>query len=99
MRDGEWLLFDCGEGTQTQISRAKLNPSKLTAIFITHLHGDHFNGLAGLLRHLEPDGLSSLLLSHGRPIDRIAARCDVLDLERDDIAAAQLAVYGKIEHR
>ncbi|MFL6278432.1 MAG: ribonuclease Z [Blastocatellia bacterium] len=49
VRDGEWLLFDCGEGTQTQISRAKLNPSKLTAIFITHLHGDHFNGLSGLL--------------------------------------------------
>src|SRR2546423_14938307 len=49
VRDGEWLLFDCGEGTQTQIARAKLNPSKLAAIFITHLHGDHFNGLAGLL--------------------------------------------------
>src|ERR1041385_7660894 len=49
VRDGEWLLFDCGEGTQTQMARAKLNPSKLTAIFITHLHGDHFNGLAGLL--------------------------------------------------
>jgi ribonuclease Z len=49
VRDGEWLLFDCGEGTQTQIARARLNPSKLVAIFITHLHGDHFNGLAGLL--------------------------------------------------
>jgi ribonuclease Z len=49
VRDGEWLLFDCGEGTQTQIARARLNPSKLVAIFITHLHGDHFNGLSGLL--------------------------------------------------
>src|SRR5689334_5050834 len=48
-REGEWLLFDCGEGTQMQIARAKLNPSRLVAIFITHLHGDHFNGLAGLL--------------------------------------------------
>jgi ribonuclease Z len=47
--EGEWLLFDCGEGTQTQIIRAGLNPSKLAAIFITHLHGDHFNGLPGLL--------------------------------------------------
>ncbi|SRR6266404_1006387 len=48
-RDAEWLLFDCGEGTQTQISRAGLSPSRLTAVFITHLHGDHFNGLPGLL--------------------------------------------------
>src|SRR5215204_3974748 len=48
-RDGEWLLFDCGEGAQTQIIRAGLSPSRLAAIFITHLHGDHFNGLAGLL--------------------------------------------------
>src|SRR5215216_163387 len=49
VREGEWLLFDCGEATQMQISRAGLNPSRLSAIFITHLHGDHFNGLAGLL--------------------------------------------------
>ncbi|HYV04889.1 MAG TPA: ribonuclease Z [Blastocatellia bacterium] len=45
----EWLLFDCGEGTQMQIARAGLSPSRLAAVFITHLHGDHFNGLAGLL--------------------------------------------------
>jgi ribonuclease Z len=48
-REGEWQLFDCGEGTQTQIARAGLNPSRLSSIFITHLHGDHFNGVAGLL--------------------------------------------------
>jgi ribonuclease Z len=54
-REGEWLLFDCGEGTQTQIIRAGLNPSRLAAIFITHLHGDHFNGLPGLLSTMGMD--------------------------------------------
>ena len=49
VREGEWLLFDCGEGTQMQIMRAGLSPSRLSSIFITHLHGDHFNGLSGLL--------------------------------------------------
>ncbi len=49
MREGEWLLFDCGEGTQMQIARAGLSSHRLKAIFITHLHGDHFNGLSGLL--------------------------------------------------
>src|SRR5260370_3104214 len=39
-REGEWLLFDCGEGTQMQIVRAKLSPNRLAAMFITHFHGD-----------------------------------------------------------
>ena len=55
VREGEWLLFDCGEGAQTQIQRAGLSPSRLAAIFITHLHGDHFNGLPGLLSTMALD--------------------------------------------
>jgi ribonuclease Z len=53
--DGEWWLFDCGEGTQTQIARAGLSPQKLVGVFITHLHGDHFNGLPGLLSTMSLD--------------------------------------------
>lgn len=66
-REAEWLLFDCGEGTQTQIARAGLSPSRLSAIFITHLHGDHFNGLAGLLSTMGLDRRTRDLTLVGPP--------------------------------
>ncbi|GAB2823634.1 ribonuclease Z [Ferruginibacter profundus] len=45
----EIYLIDCGEGTQMQMTRYKIRRSKLTRIFISHLHGDHYYGLIGLL--------------------------------------------------
>ncbi len=43
------FLIDCGEGTQMQMQRFKVKINKLDAVFITHLHGDHYFGLMGLL--------------------------------------------------
>lgn len=46
---GKLFMIDCGEGTQLQIRRSKLNFNKLYAVFISHLHGDHVLGLVGML--------------------------------------------------
>lgn len=46
------LLFDCGEGTQRQLTYAKISPMKIGKIFITHYHGDHILGLAGLIQSM-----------------------------------------------
>lgn len=43
------MLIDCGEGTQTQLSRYKCKSLRINHIFISHLHGDHYLGLMGLL--------------------------------------------------
>jgi len=61
IREGEMLLFDCGEGTQLQMRRARVGYGRLTKIFISHLHGDHLAGLPGLL-------MTMSLLSRDKPL-------------------------------
>jgi ribonuclease Z len=50
--NGRVLLFDCGEGTQRQCMYYSVNISRIRAIFLSHIHGDHTIGVAGLLRTL-----------------------------------------------
>jgi ribonuclease Z len=47
--DGANYLVDCGEGTQIQMINYKIRRSKISHIFISHLHGDHYFGLIGLI--------------------------------------------------
>jgi ribonuclease Z len=61
-RERELLLFDCAESTQRQMAHARISPMKLDAIFITHLHGDHFLGLVGLVQTLS-------LMDRTRPLE------------------------------
>lgn len=61
----ENILIDCGEGTQRQFRKAKLNPCKITRILITHWHGDHTLGLPGLLQTLTLNGYNKTLKIYG----------------------------------
>jgi len=52
----KYYLIDCGEGTQQQLSKFNLKGSKIDFIFISHLHGDHYFGLIGLLSSMHLNG-------------------------------------------
>lgn len=52
----KFYLIDCGEGTQQQLIRYGFKANKIDYIFISHLHGDHYFGLIGLLSSLHLNG-------------------------------------------
>lgn len=60
-----YLLIDCGEGTQIQLRKFKLKFSKIDYIFISHLHGDHFFGLMGLISSFHLNKRTRLLTIFG----------------------------------
>ncbi len=60
--EGSVVLFDCGEGVQMQMLKYGTNYSRISAIFITHAHGDHIIGLAGLVRTIAMNKRSEPLL-------------------------------------
>jgi ribonuclease Z len=61
----ESVLIDCGEGTQRQFRKARINPCKVTKILISHWHGDHVLGLPGLLQTLMLNGYNRKLEIYG----------------------------------
>jgi ribonuclease Z len=65
-RGGERLLFDCGEGTQRQLTRS-VGLVELEDVFITHFHADHVLGLPGLVKTFNLRGRERPLTVHGPP--------------------------------
>jgi len=65
--EGAWILCDCGENAQITALKAGLSLSRLDAVLITHLHGDHFNGLPGLLGTLGLEGRERPIVVVGPP--------------------------------
>ncbi len=63
--NGEFYLVDCGEGTQERLRMAGINFMRIGSIFISHLHGDHFLGVVGLLSTMH-------LLGRRRPLSLYA---------------------------
>ncbi len=58
-------LVDCGEGTQIELRRRKVRMQKIDRVFISHLHGDHFFGLVGLISTMHLLGRQKTLHIHG----------------------------------
>lgn len=64
-REGELILFDCGEGTQQQMMRAKTGMMSLSSIFVSHFHADHFLGIPGLIQTMSFLGRKEPLTIYG----------------------------------
>ena len=61
------VMLDCGEGTQRQMMHSPVSFMRLRAVFITHLHADHFLGLAGLVQSMSLNGRTEPLVVMGPP--------------------------------
>lgn len=61
------FLIDCGEGTQLQMKKYKIKVNRINHIFISHLHGDHYYGLMGLISSMHLFGRKKDLFIYGPP--------------------------------
>jgi len=103
VREGETLLFECGEGTQRQMMRYGVSFG-LSEVFFTHFHADHFLGVIGLartmglqgrtdpMRFYGPKGARKLLgAALGLGVERVPFEVEIVELEPD--AALHRAGY------
>jgi ribonuclease Z len=82
VREGETLMFECGEGTQRQMMRYGVSFS-LSDLFFSHFHADHFLGLVGLVRTLGLQGRTESMRLYGpRAAKKVLGAALQLGVER-----------------
>src|SRR5881227_4326055 len=82
IREGETLMFDCGEGTQRQMMRYGVSFA-LCDIFFTHFHADHVIGVIGLMRTMALQGRTDALRLWGpRGATRVLRRAEQFGFDR-----------------
>jgi ribonuclease Z len=82
-REGEMILFDCGEGSQRQMMRYGVGFS-FTEVFFTHYHADHMLGITGLLRTMGlQDRTAPVVLYGPRGAERVLGAAVMLGIERN----------------
>ena len=100
-REGETLLFDCGEGTQRQMMRYGISFA-LQDIFFTHMHADHLLGVIGLMRTMALQGRTEPLRLWGpRGAGRVLKRAEALGSERTTfpLQMTELEAGHRVERR
>lgn len=99
VREGETLMFDCGEGTQRQMMRYGVSFA-LEDVFFTHFHADHFLGITGLLRTLGLQGRTEPMRLHGpRGARRLLGDAASVGVERTpfEVEILELAPGDRID--
>lgn len=105
-REGTLILFDCGEGVQRQIIKARLGFNRKMKVFVTHLHGDHIFGLPGLIQTMSllgrtkkldiygPRGLRNFLKAVEKTVfSALSFPIDVVEIEREGVACEEREYY------
>ncbi len=95
-QDNKCYLFDCGEATQHQIMKSRLSIAKIDTIFITHLHGDHYYGLPGILATKKLDGALKPLSLYGPKGIKKYLEC-VMDLSKESLGYVLSIIEFKVE--
>src|SRR3954451_3070445 len=91
-REGETILFDCGEGTQRQMMRYGVSFA-FREIFFTHYHADHMLGVIGLLRTMGLQDRSAPILLYGpKGAQRVLGAAITLGIERNKFPVEILEV-------